>query len=136
MDRRDAILWGVAGFVAVHLAPGVGLPPELPGIPAADLGARQTWWVLTVVSSGAAMAIFGYVRNPIVIGVGMALLVAPHIIGAPHLAQFAGTAPPELAGEYVARSFAVAFMAWLSLGLAAGYFWNRGPKPDGHPQPA
>ena len=27
------------------LAPGLGLPPELPAMPAAELGARQAWWI-------------------------------------------------------------------------------------------
>ncbi len=136
VSRSDALLWGLAGFVAVNLAPGVGLPPELPGIPAADLNARQVWWILTVISSGAAMALFGYGRNPIAVLLGAALLVAPHVIGAPRLDGYAGTAPPELAGEYVARSYAVAFAAWLSLGVAAGYFWNRSTVRDGQTQPA
>ncbi|KAJ33181.1 cobalt transporter, partial [Agrobacterium tumefaciens] len=28
---REGLLWGVAGFAAVMLAPMIGLPPELPG---------------------------------------------------------------------------------------------------------
>src|SRR5262245_38921629 len=29
---RNGLLWGVAGFFAVHLAPAAGLAPELPGM--------------------------------------------------------------------------------------------------------
>ena len=136
VGRMDAFLWGLGGFVAVNLAPGIGLPPELPGIPAADLHARQLWWLLTVIASGAALALFGYGRNALAIAAGIVLLVAPHLIGAPRLEGFAGTAPPELAGEYVARSYAVAFAAWVVLGIAAGHFWNRATQGPGQARTA
>ena len=40
---RRGLLWGLAGFAAFSLAPAQGLPPELPGAEAADLGLRQAW---------------------------------------------------------------------------------------------
>ncbi len=123
---KDALLWGIAGFAAIHIMPGIGLPPELPGTPAADLEERQLWWLTTALFSILAFALMAYGRKPIYIIIGIALLIAPHIIGAPHMDGYAGVAPPDLAGEYVARSYAVAFIDWVVLGLAAGYFWNRG----------
>ena len=125
VTRKNALIWGGAGFVAVHLAPGVGLAPELPGTAAADLAARQVWWLFTAVSTAAALACFAYGRTAVVMVFGLALLLAPHLIGAPHLDGYQGVAPPELSGEYVARSLAVSMAAWLVLGIAAGYFWNR-----------
>ncbi|MDF2800035.1 MAG: cobalt transporter, partial [Devosia sp.] len=50
----NALLWSLAGFASFTLAPAFGLPPELPGMPAADLGARQLWWVATALATGAA----------------------------------------------------------------------------------
>src|SRR4051794_22555403 len=41
---RQGLLWGLAGFAAFTLAPGFGLRPELPAMPAADLLGRQVWW--------------------------------------------------------------------------------------------
>ena len=41
LTPRVGIIWGLAGFIAVHFAPAIGLPPELPGSSAADVGARQ-----------------------------------------------------------------------------------------------
>ena len=34
---RQGVFWGFAGFAVFTLAPGLGLPPELPAMPAADL---------------------------------------------------------------------------------------------------
>ncbi len=125
ITRKDAILWGVAGFAAVHIMTGIGLAPELPGQPAAELELRQLWWVTTAVTAIVAFALFGYGRTPVYIAIGVALLLVPQLIGAPRLEGYSGMAPPELSGEYVARSYAVAFITWVSLGVVAGYFWNR-----------
>ena len=51
---RNGLLWGLAGFLAVNLAPAAGLSPELPGMPAGDLLARQVWWVGTIIATGIA----------------------------------------------------------------------------------
>src|SRR5271154_4551438 len=34
---REGLLWGLGGFVVFTAAPGLGLPPELPGMPVAEL---------------------------------------------------------------------------------------------------
>lgn len=125
---KDGLLWGIAGFTAVHMAPAIGLAPELPGTPAAELELRQIWWVTTVIATALALALFAYGRSAVFVAIGLVLLVAPHVIGAPRLAEYAGLAPPELSGEYVARSLAVSMAIWAVLGLAAGYFWNRNPQ--------
>src|SRR6476646_7144880 len=52
---RNGLLWGLAGFLAVHLAPAAGLAPELPGMPAADLMPRQIWWVGTIIATAVAI---------------------------------------------------------------------------------
>jgi cobalt transporter subunit CbtA len=52
----SAVGWGACGWLALHFLPAVGLPPELPGFPAAELQARQIWWVATVVMSAAGLA--------------------------------------------------------------------------------
>ncbi len=122
---KDGLLWGIAGFTAVHMAPSIGLAPELPGTPAAELELRQLWWITTVIATALALALIAYGRGALFVVIGLALLVAPHLIGAPRLDGYAGLAPPELSGEYVARSLAVSMAIWAVLGLAAGYFWNR-----------
>ena len=124
------LLWGVAGFVSFQLMPGLGLSPELPGIPAADLTARQIWWVGCAIATVLAMVAFGYGRKPVFIALGVGLLIAPHLIGAPHLDEFLGTAPPGLAAEFVTHSMVVSMAAWTTLGVLAGYFWQRQGAPS------
>ena len=48
---RQGVFWGFAGFAVFTLAPGLGLPPELPAMPAADLIQRQVWWPATVAAT-------------------------------------------------------------------------------------
>ncbi len=54
--RRGAV-WGMMGFFAVLLAPAAGLPPELPGTVAAEVGARYLWWSATIVAAAAALEV-------------------------------------------------------------------------------
>ncbi|OYX42472.1 MAG: hypothetical protein B7Z02_12260 [Rhodobacterales bacterium 32-67-9] len=124
---RDGLLWGLAGYAAFHLAPAMGLPPELPGSAAADLTDRQIWYFGTVIATGAALALFAFGRGFVPALAAGALLAAPHVIGAPRPDEFYGVAPPELAGEFVARALGIGFVAWAALGWIAGQLWAKAP---------
>ena len=56
IDARMGLAFGVAGFIAVALAPALGLPPEIPGSGAAELDARQMWWFFTVGATAIGLA--------------------------------------------------------------------------------
>jgi cobalt transporter subunit CbtA len=125
VDAREGLLWGIAGFAAFALAPAFGLPPELPGSAAADLFARQAWWIGTAVATAAAIGLMLFARASWAIPVGVALLVAPHLIGAPHPPAGAGLVPPELAAAFAARSLGINAAFWALLGLATGALYAR-----------
>lgn len=125
VTARAGLIWGIAGFLTVQLLPAAGLPPELPGSTAADLQARQLWWAFAVSASIAGLAALAFGRNWPVWGAGIAALLIPHLIGAPHPHEFAGVAPPELAGLFAGRALAVGAAAWSILGVSAGYFWSK-----------
>ncbi len=125
ITARKGILWGLAGFLAFHVAPAAGLPPETPGIPAADLTARQIWWVATVLSSGVGIAMIAFGRNLLLMLLAVALILLPQLVGAPHPPEMAGVVPPSLEGLFAGRSIAVAAVSWSILGLLSGYFWNK-----------
>src|SRR5258708_22105348 len=48
---REGLLWGLGGFVVFTAAPGLGLPPELPGMPVAELTAGRTSWIATAAAT-------------------------------------------------------------------------------------
>jgi cobalt transporter subunit CbtA len=128
ITAREGVLWGIAGFATFQLMPAMGLAPELPGTIGAELYLRQIWWWGTVGASATGLALIGYGRGMLPIGLGAALLCAPHIIGAPEAEQFWGVAPPELAASFAARVLGVGLIVWALLGCLAGYFWSAKPE--------
>ena len=122
---RSGILWGLAGFVAVMLAPAMGLPPELPGSIAAPLEDRQIWWIGTAIASTAGLAAIAFGKNWAHWGAGIVLLAMPHVIGAPVTDVYGGVVPPEIQGEFVGLSIGVSAIGWAILGLLGGYAWAK-----------
>ena len=123
---RNGLLWGLGGFVATALAPNFGLPPELPGMPAADLGARQVWWWATVLLTGAGFLVIAKLRTALSIAVAAVLIIAPHVIGAPQLVgEHESTVPAHLATSFAATTLASSAALWLILGPLLGYLNER-----------
>lgn len=125
INARTGLIWGVAGFVAAQFAPAFSLPPEVPGVAAADVGARQIWWWSTVTATALALGLIAFGKSPVAWGAAVLLLLAPHVIGAPQPDSFAGPVPPELAALFATRALGVGLAAWALLGLFSGYFWQR-----------
>jgi cobalt transporter subunit CbtA len=127
ITERNAMVWAAAGFVVTGLAPGIGLSPEVPGMLAADLLARQSWWFLTAVLTAASLWLFLRSEHWGAKALAVALLIAPHILGAPHLAPGGDEAkiPAELAAQFAATSLAVHAALWIATGFAVGRLWPR-----------
>jgi cobalt transporter subunit CbtA len=128
VTAAEGLLWGLAGFAVFQLAPAMGLEPELPGTPAADLAARQIWWWGTAASTAMGLAALAYGSGPLRWALGLVLLALPHVIGAPHMDGFGGVAPPELASTFAARTLGVSLVAWLSLGYLATRLWAEAER--------
>jgi len=131
ISERRAVGWASAAFVATGLAPAMGLPPELPGMAAADLVSRQQWWVMTAVVT--AVALWMLLRSDAfwlhLLAVG--LLLAPHVIGAPHLSEaLQSGVPAELAARFTATSLAVQASLWVLTGYLVGVLWPRLGEPN------
>ena len=126
ISARAGILWGLAGFIAVMFAPAVGLPPELPGMAAADLTGRELWWAGTVLATAFGLWQLAFGKSAPAWALGAISILMPHMIGAPHPAQMTGPAPPpELAALFVGRSLGVGMAAWVVLGWLSGGIWDR-----------
>ncbi len=122
---RQGVAWGLAGFAAFYAGPSLGLPPELPGMVAADLPDRQIWWIGTAVATagGLALAIFG--RRLLPVAAGVALVLLPHVIGAPGPVPESGPLPATLAAEFAVASLVTVQLFWIVLGGLSGYFYDR-----------
>lgn len=126
LDARRGLLWGLAGFAAFALAPALGLPPELPGAAAGDLHDRQVWWLATAAATSGGLALLAFAPAILAKAAGVALIAAPHLLGAPTPpADAAGSAPPELAAAFAVASLVTAGLFWAALGALTGAFYRR-----------
>ena len=126
IDTRRGLLWGAGGFIAFVLAPSLGLPPELPGMVASDILARQSWWITAAVASivGLWGLVFGEKIHYKILAVIIA--ITPHLFGAPHPEVLSTNGvPPELAAQFVTVSIAVGGLFWALIGGFSGYFYER-----------
>lgn len=125
IEPKRAALWGACAFAATGLATSLGLAPELPGSAAGDLVSRQVWWVGTAAATGVGLYALLRVDAPLAKLIGVVLLAAPHVIGAPHPAAPASTVPAELAARFAATSLVVHALTWILVGLGVGFVWRR-----------
>ena len=116
---KNSWLWGVAGFVVFFVAPGIGLTPEIPGAEAANLQGRQGWWLTTVLLTGLGLGIIAFAQPILKIG-GVALLLIPHILGAP-LPEYHGFIHPDPAAVQQLTSLAEDFVQQTA--IANAIFW-------------
>lgn len=124
ITRENGLIWGFLGFTAFNLAPAIGLPPELPGMPAADLFERQIWWWQTVIATGGAFLLMAKVKNLAATVAGVALIALPHLIGAPSPVTHESALPPHLASAYAANALASSLLLWVLIGLFLGKHLN------------
>ena len=130
---RGGIVWGLAGFAAFNLAPALGLPPELPGDAAAGLGERQIWWILTVIVTAMGLWIIAFQPKKWLKLFGVALILIPHIVGAPQPEVHESLAPAELRTMFIYTSLVTNALFWVVLGVLCAVIYNRlGEKPTHH----
>lgn len=131
------LLWAAAGYVTFFVAPALGLPPEVPGSAAAPLEERQIWWISTVVCTAAGLGILAFGKSPWR-WAGLALLIVPHVLGAPHLhgGLFADK-PAEVAvqlesltQQFISATAIANAALWLTLGLASVWTVRRFVSPS------
>jgi len=128
ITRRNGIVWGLCGFLAATLAPAAGLPPELPGMPAADLASRQIWWVATIAATAAGIYLLAVRKDVWAIGLAVLLIAAPHIVGAPVAVHGDSTLPSGIVAAFVANSLAANAIFWSLIGLFLGLVLDRTAK--------
>lgn len=125
INGRIGVIWGLAGYAVFALAPALGLPPEAPGSMAAELVARQEWWFLAAGATALGLALMVFGKGIPWIILGVVILAAPQIVGAPQAEQIGANFPPEIAGHFAAASLVTAAIFWAVLGWLSGTFYRR-----------
>jgi cobalt transporter subunit CbtA len=122
---RQGVIWGFAGFAVFTLAPGLGLPPELPAMPAADLFARQVWWIGTVAATAVGLALIAFTGSAPLSILGVVLIVLPHIVGAPQPEIHESPIPESLHHQFVVAVTVTNLIFWVALGGIVGLVRQR-----------
>lgn len=129
---HDGLTWGLAGFAVFTLAPGLGLPPELPGVPSAPLLSRQIWWMLAAATTAGGLSLIFFRRSVPASIAGLILIILPHIIGAPELEHIETNVPASLSHEFVVTVTLTSLIFWFMLGgltsVAFAYFDREKPS--------
>lgn len=126
---RQGMFWGLAGFAVFTLAPSLGLPPNMPSMPAADLLPRQAWWMATAAATGAGLALLVFRRTVPLAVLGVLLIIAPHVIGAPQPASYETAVPPDLHRQFIVAVTVISLIFWAVLGTVAGIVRSRFASP-------
>ena len=122
---RNGVLWGGAGWLVFQFLPAIGLPPELPGFPAADILDRQNWWMATVVLSAAGLYFLVLQEAAWAKALGVLLIAAPHLYGAPQPTDITSNVPALLGAEFAVAALATTAFFWVVLGLLLGAAMDR-----------
>ena len=125
VDWRAGLWWGLAAFVAVLVAPSLGLPPSPPGVPTADLAARQIWWTGTALSTASALALLAFGQRPWMAALALALIVSPHLVGAPQPADVQTAVPAALTHQFMVAATVTSLCFWALLGALSGALYPR-----------
>ncbi|ODS22615.1 hypothetical protein AB835_13130 [Candidatus Endobugula sertula] len=125
-------LWGLAGFIVAFVAPGIGMPPEIPGIQAAPLESRQLWWLLAVVGTALGIFVLAFVRIKYKAW-GVVAIALPFFIGAPQHDGPAFTHPDpvvvasltQLHEQFMVVTSLSNLLFWLVMGVVSAWALNR-----------
>jgi cobalt transporter subunit CbtA len=124
-NMLSGALYGFAGFLVFFAAPGLGLPPELPGTAAAELSIRQQWWAMTAVATAAGLFLLFSQKSWLMRVLAVAIVIAPHFVPAPQPAVESSLAPAQLQSQFRVATTVCNALFWLSLGVASGIAFRK-----------
>ncbi|MGH1540648.1 MAG: CbtA family protein [Arenicella sp.] len=129
LNLGQGLMWGLGGFAAFFVAPAIGLPPEIPGVEAAQVEHRQLWWLFAVLGVGIGILVLFFAPLKFKV-LGLVSIVLPYIIGAPHHEGPLFSHPDPAAVEaltaihqqFIVASSASNFLFWIVLGFVSAWF--------------
>jgi cobalt transporter subunit CbtA len=122
---REGLLWGLGGFVVFTAAPGLGLSPELPGMPVADLAARQVWWIATASATSVGLYLVAFRATALATALGFSLIALPHLIGAPIAPESHSEVPAMLSHQFIVAVTLTSLLFWALLGVSTSIAFRR-----------
>lgn len=136
------LVWGMAAYASLFIAPSLGLAPEIPGMEAADLNQRQNWWFLSVSLTGIGLAVLAFSPRYYK-GAGILLILLPHLIGAPvpeihgfnHPDPEAVAILTELWHQFVLQTSIANALLWFIIGASTGFLCHKFIDPVSPLQP-
>jgi len=126
------LVWGLAGYITFFVVPAFGLLPEIPGMEAAAIEGRQSWWLLAVVSTAIGIALLAFLPGMAKV-FAIIFIAAPWLVGAPQAALH-GFLHPDLQAVATLEGLQAQFIYataiangcfWLALGGLTGYAAKR-----------
>ncbi len=132
VNTIKGVFWGGAAYLTVFVAPALGLPPEIPGMEAAQLEGRQAWWLLTVALTAISLWLIAF-QHKFYKLVGVIILLIPHIIGAPQpeIHGFANTDTQAIEAltllwhDFILQTSIANALLWVIIGALSGYITNN-----------
>lgn len=121
----QGLLFGIAGFAVFFASPGLGLLPELPGTEAAALASRQQWWLTAAAGTAVGLALLFLQKNIALRIAGLAIMAAPHIVGAPHPTVEGSLAPADLQHQFRIATTLANALFWLALGAVSAATFRK-----------
>lgn len=128
---------GVAAYLAVFVAPSLGLPPEIPGAAAAALESRQLWWLATVILACIGLALLMLAKRWRRL-LGLPLLLLPQAWVPTHQGPlFANPDPQAVAAltalhrEFILASGLTNLVFWLLAGVLCAVVLKRSVTATG-----
>jgi cobalt transporter subunit CbtA len=115
-NRKTFMILGLCGFMSVSLAPAMGLPPSLPGMPSASVHARQIWWTATVLATALGLWLLLVRKDKYAWIPAVLIMAAPHLIGGPLPPDVQSNVPATLAARFVGTSLACNLIFWCVIG--------------------
>ncbi|MGZ5000981.1 MAG: CbtA family protein [Methylomonas sp.] len=120
----QGLAWGLAGYTVFFAAPAIGLPPDLPGTAAAELVVRQYWWLGTAVFTAGGLGLVFLQGSSWLRIIGVLLLLAPHLFGAPQPETAESLAPALLQSQFRWASALSNAVFWMVLGVLSALTFN------------
>jgi len=132
VNAVKGLFWGGAAYLSIFAAPALGLPPEIPGMEAAYLEGRQTWWLFTVILTAFAFWLIAF-QSALNKAIGIVLILIPHILGAPQpeVHGFVNADPKAIEAltslwhDFILQTSMANALLWLVIGGLSGYLVKK-----------